>query len=116
MACLVGKLRQTVPTPTPARRAISSIGALRPDSASRSEAAASTRSRLRRASTRPWRALSWLSMAPSAATVRHNENTLSARPRDQTEARLRFLPPTPDRPGGTVHESDVSDIERLHDK
>ena len=37
MACLVGKFRQTVPTPTPARRAISSIGAFSPDSASTSE-------------------------------------------------------------------------------
>src|SRR4051812_39694224 len=51
-AFLVGKFRHTVPTPTPARRATSSMGAFRPDSAKTDSAAARTRSRLRRASAR----------------------------------------------------------------
>src|SRR5262245_44303596 len=51
-ACLVGKWRHTVPTPTPARRAISSTWALPPSSEKTSSAAASTRARLRRAAAR----------------------------------------------------------------
>ena len=51
-ASLVGKLRHTVPTPTPARWATSAICTLSPCSAKSSSAAASTRSRLRCASAR----------------------------------------------------------------
>src|SRR5918997_4749543 len=49
---LLGKWRYTVPTPTPAVRAMSSIGPSRPSFAKRSRAAARTASRLRRASAR----------------------------------------------------------------
>src|SRR6516225_1503978 len=52
---LVAKLRHTVPTPTPARWAMSSIPAWTPNSANTSSAAASTRARLRRASARSCR-------------------------------------------------------------
>src|SRR4029079_16929454 len=53
MSCsFSGKRRYTVPTPTPARRAISSIVTARPPSAKASAAAARIRSRLRSASRR----------------------------------------------------------------
>src|SRR3954454_17122573 len=51
-ASFSGKCRYTVPTPTPARRATSSTCASSPSAANVSRAAASTRSRLRRASAR----------------------------------------------------------------
>src|SRR6202041_2971228 len=48
----VGKCRNTVPTPTPARRAISSVDASGPPSAKTAAAASRTSSRLRAASAR----------------------------------------------------------------
>ena len=56
-ASLVGKFRYTVPTPTPARLAMSSMEASAPCAASISSAARSTFSRLRRASARNWGAV-----------------------------------------------------------
>ena len=125
---LVGKRRNTVPWPTPARRAISAVLASRPCSAKTSAAASSRRLRLRSASARRGRVavLTARIMPPPAPPRPHRcrrgvggaaaTTSDSAAEREQDRAAREGHVPAADEGVGRVAPSASRDVVRLADR